>query len=98
MDWLKALPLLATLGGNTADAVTTHQAINRGAQEGNPLLPGNPWKIDAIKAGTTGGEMALEHWLQQHGHEKVAAALGLGIGGLGAGLAIHNAGVQRRKP
>lgn len=98
-DIKRLLPMLATAAGNGADMLSTQHAIDSGAgQEGNPLLPKSPWAIDGVKGAATVGELGLEHWLQTHGHEKLALGLGLGIGGLGAGMAAHNMGVGRRKP
>ncbi len=87
--------LPALIGGNVADLATTLQAISSGrGHEANNLMGSSPARIAATKAGVTAAEAyALDHLAKNH---RTAALLtALGIGGLGAGLAAHNAKVGR---
>ncbi len=88
--------LWASLGvmgaGQVADAVSTHQAIQRGAHEQNPIYGKDPGlgRLLATKAAITIPSGFALMKLHTH-HPKLANALALGIGGAGMGLAVHNA-------
>ena len=81
--------------GQTADLVTTIDALNRGAVEGNPIWGRHPSakKLILGKAPMIG----LGYVLHKVGpkNPKFAKTIAYSIGALGAGLAIHNARVSR---
>lgn len=84
-------------GGQLADALSTKAALDRGGtQEANPLYGSDPSLARVL--GTKAAIMAptgyaLDKLYNQH--PKLALALALGLGGLGMGLAAHNAKVGR---
>lgn len=93
--WLHRIGQPALIGGNVADIATTLQAIQSGrAREANPLIGSSPGRMLATKAATT----AAEAWLMERlakDHPKAAFLTALTLGGLGAGLAVHNANVGK---
>ncbi len=93
---LHRIGLPAMIGGNVADIATTLQAIHDGrAREANPLMGhGGTAGMVAVKAATTAAEaLLLERLAKQH--PKAAYIAALTLGGIGAGLAVHNAKVGR---
>jgi hypothetical protein len=90
------LPLMAA--GQTADVVSTVQALKRGAHESNPVYGKQPSaaKLTAIKAATMVPTGLLLDKLYTH-HPKIAMGIAAAIGGLGFGVAARNA-KQGRKP
>ena len=67
--------------GQAADALTTTLAIRSGrAREGNPLLPGDPGKIIAMKSLLAVPQVIGLRYLATHGHPKLAKMFGYGIG------------------
>lgn len=91
--------LLAVLGGNTGDALSTIYAVKHGAQEGNPIYGRTPStaKILAVKgAGTLGQLLALSQLAKAH---PTAANLTAKLiaGGMSA-VTAHNIRMGRRTP
>ena len=85
-------------GGQVADALTTIAALKRsGTEEGNPVYGRNPsaGKVLGIKAATMIPIALLLDRLHDK-HPKLAKGLALGVGGLGAGVAMHNAQVGKK--
>lgn len=82
--------------GQTADLVSTVQALNRGAVETNPLLGSKPStaKLVALKLPMIGVGFLLAKITPQH--PKLAKGLAYTIGGVGAALALSNARKGRR--
>lgn len=83
------LPLMAA--GQTADVVSTVQALKRGAHESNPVYGKAPsaGKLAAVKAATMVPTGLLLDKLYTH-HPKIAMGIAAAIGGVGFGLAAHN--------
>jgi hypothetical protein len=88
-------PYLVHAAGNLADGLSSYAASKQGGQERNPLLPNNGAAILAIKAASTIPEALLIRLLAKHGHEKIAKALGYGLGGAGMAATIGNLRVKR---
>lgn len=91
------LPLMAA--GQTADAVSTAQALKRpGTAEGNAGIYGahpSAAKIALIKAGTMApvGYMLDKMYTK---HPKIAMGIAAALGGLGFGAAVHNSQVGKK--
>jgi hypothetical protein len=85
-------------GGQLADALSTKAALERGggSTEANPLLGSDPSlaRVLGTKAAVM-GPLALLLDKLYNAHPKFAAGAAVGIGGLGMGLAAHNAQVKR---
>jgi hypothetical protein len=84
-------------GGQAADVLSTLAALHRsGAQEGNPVYGHNPSQARVI---ATKAAMAVPTGLlldkMYNAHPLVAMLAALGIGGVGMGLAAHNAKAGR---
>lgn len=79
-----------------ADTFTTNQALQRGAQEGNPALSlASAWQIDAAVFSTCGLGMGGTAYLWKSGHKKTAIFISLGVM-IAHGLAAeHNTHVNR---
>lgn len=88
------LPYLAFAGGQAADAITTAQAIGRGAREGNPLLGKSLASILATKGGIDLLTLLAMRKLSAN-HPKVAKTLGYVGGAVGGAAALHNTAVGR---
>ncbi len=87
---------LTMLAGNGADLVTTQQAFQRGAHEGNGLTSTSRiGPLAASKVSFTLGLGLAMHLLDTHGHKRAARALGFVDGGVTFGVALHNHGVGR---
>jgi hypothetical protein len=63
--------LVALTAANTADAITTEQAIHRGAHELNPVLGNFGARGISIKAAVVGGQ-ALAQWLVVRRHPRMS--------------------------
>lgn len=93
--WLKFL-IASDLGANTADLITTNQAINRGdLKEGNPFMRSGVMKY-GLKPAYSLGTAAYATKLAKRGN-RGKAALVAGIPALIAGLATVNNIKQMRK-
>ena len=88
-------PYLVHAAGNLADGLSSYAASKQGGQERNPLLPNNGAAILAIKAASTIPEALLMRLLAKHGHEKIAKALGYGLGAAGGAAALGNLRVKK---
>lgn len=87
--------LPAVIGGNVADMATTIQAIRDGrAREANPMMGKTLGRMIATKAATTAAEAYLIEKMAKD-HPKAALVLALTLGGIGAGLAVHNSRVGK---
>jgi hypothetical protein len=75
------------ISGFGADAASTHRALRAGGED--VLLSQNPWINHAlVGAEAGGGAWALHRLLQRH--RRLAIGLGLSLGALRAGIAVHN--------
>lgn len=96
IDWSAYSVMVA---GNVADLWTTHDALSSGrAHEGNPVLARQG--IGTITVAKVCGVVAIGvamRTLAQHGHPKVARALGFLDGGVTFTAAMHNQQVGRSK-
>ena len=90
------LALTAMGVGQGLDTVSTIQALHRGAVETNPLLGARPSaaKLVAAKLPMIGVGWLLTRIAPRH--PKLAQGTAYVIGGIGAGLALHNARKGRR--
>lgn len=90
-------PYVAAAAGPLADLGTSLDAFSRGAVESNPVFGGaHPEKaLIATKAAQAVLYPLLMRQLVKSGHPDVAKWLGYSMGGMGAGLAAHNAMVAR---
>ena len=85
------LAVLATVGGNLLDGVTTVAGLSGGrSKEVNPLLGQNPARILILKGLFTVPQILAEKRLVDHGHPRAARWLGYTAGGFATVLAIHN--------
>jgi hypothetical protein len=66
------LLLSAWLASCTADAVSTHIALQRGAYEANPLAPSDAWTNNAMSAGEVG--LGIYLWKKHPEHRKLVVA------------------------
>jgi len=81
----------AWLSACSADATTTHIALNHGARE--VLLTQNPWINDGIVAGVALSGVGINHVLRREGHPRMAIVTMLAITAMRSAVAIHNARV-----
>lgn len=89
-------PYIVMVSGNVADIVTTGQAFNRGAHEGNGITSTNQIAPLALsKACAILGMGLTMRLLELHGHPRLAKAVGYLDGGITFGAAIHNTKVAR---
>lgn len=87
------LPVL--IGGQVADIATTVQAIRSGrAREVNPAMGKTLGRMIAMKAATTAAEAYLIEKMAKD-HPKAALVMALTLGGIGAGLSVHNSRVGK---
>lgn len=92
-DWT-AYTVMVT--GNVADLWTTKAAFDAGAREGNGLTTTSriaPLALSKVSA-VVGIGLAMR-LLEQHGHPRIAKALGFVDGGVTFGAAVHNRRVAR---
>lgn len=90
LNWI----LTAYIASFTADAATTHVALQKGAVE--VVFPTqNPWVIDGIVA----GEAVTGHALTKHlykDHPKLAVTIAIAATAVHGYAAIHNIHVMRQ--
>lgn len=89
---------LATLGGHTADAMSTIHALKHpDVQELNPVYGNKPstGKVLGVKGGSAAVQLLMQHLIGKKS-PKLANFLGYGTGATLGGVAIHNL-TQARK-
>lgn len=89
---IKGLLFVGWLAACSGDAVSTHQALVKGAHE--VLLTQNPWVNDALLggAGVAGAEMTRRHYTK---HKTLVTVLGIAGIAWHAFLTMHNLQVVR---
>ena len=91
-------PILLTLALScSADAASTHVALGQAAvREGNPILPSQPWAIDAVMAAST---VSLVAGLREFrkAHPRWAWVVAGVVAGVHTVAAIHNVRVIRQQ-
>lgn len=90
-DRLTLASILALAAGNGADVASTVYALNRGAQEANPVYGTQPSaaKLLAIKGAGTAAQWLVLHKMAKS-HPKIANAVAKVVGGANGALAVHN--------
>lgn len=92
---LKSISYAAFVAGQSADLITTHQALSSGlAVEGNPILGSSFGSIATRKTVLSAG-ILFACWRIDQQHPKTAAVIRIALGGFGLGVAVHNAQVSR---
>ena len=89
-------PYAAMLAGNSADLVTTIEALTTGrGREGNPIAGQDLRRIAATKIAGTLALAYIMRQLDDRDHDRLAKWLGY-LDGIGTGaVAVHNARVGR---
>lgn len=83
----------ALMGGGLADAITTHNGLKNGAQEGNPIMSPfahNDAALFASKIGMNALLGLLADKMHKSGYTGEANALGFGLGAAQGGVAAAN--------
>lgn len=86
-------PYVAMISGNVADLVTTKNAFDRGAVEGNPLTGFSGQQriapLLAEKVVATALEAYMMHALERSGHPRIAKVMGYAAGTVTFSAAIY---------
>lgn len=85
-------PMLAALGGGIMDVGSTQHNLAKGGVEQNPLIPKGRAANGLALGGSYLANMLLSKYLNNHGHDKMAKAVGYGAGLDGALMGVHNLG------